>query len=135
MQPGKSSHPPTLDYARTPYVRPWRTRAALALAVPAGLAAGYALSFAGFGFFPVWFFLTLSCPAVLCLIASSRHVLVAVLCPLAMMGYVTFRMLMFPGPYGPMPAGVFVLVGVLTLLAVLFAAGIGMMFAARRRAA
>lgn len=116
-------------------MNPWRTRSALALAVPAGLAAGYALSFAGFGFFPVWFFFTLACPAVLCLIAASRHLLVAVLCPMAMMAYVGFRMMLFPGPYVPTPAGVFIGMAVLTLLSLLLAAAIGMMFAARRRAA
>ena len=54
---------------------------------------------------------------------------------MAMMAYVGLRIILFPSPYSPTPAGVFVILAVLSLLSLLFAAGIGIMFSARRRAA
>ncbi len=84
-------------------------------------------------------FLTVSCPVVLCLITASRHVLVSVLFECSMMAFLmepSVRALMYPGGRnGMIIAEDLVIFGVFTLLSVLLAAGVGLMFAERRRRA
>jgi hypothetical protein len=107
---------------------------ALALAVTGGVSLGYALSFAGFGTIPALAFLSLACPAVLCLITGSRHVLVSVLFALTMMSTLTIHLVADSNPYVS-PAMRVVIMLVLTAFAVALAAFIASMFVARRRAA
>jgi hypothetical protein len=77
--------PPTaLDYAPAPSGLDRPTRIALGLAVPAGALAGVLLWFCGPGFVAPWLLLTTASVSAVCLMASSRRVLVALLPPPAM---------------------------------------------------
>lgn len=137
MQSEERPAPVMLDYAAERRPARWRTYTAIALAAIGGLAAGFALSFAGFGFFPAWLFLTFACPVVVCLVTASRHVLVAMLFAGAMMGLELFRVLLPPSGGYPMNAaerrGVIGLMTALAAFSLLVAGWIGAAFAARRR--
>lgn len=139
MQRNYPTRPPTLAYLAERRPAAWRTRAALCLAPASGLLAGFALSAAGFGFFPAWLFFTILCPLAACLVATSRHLLVAVLAAAAMMAVPLYRVLV-PGnvPLGypsDFRSHLLAVLSVLSLISVAIAAGIGAAFAAKARAA
>jgi hypothetical protein len=104
-----------------------------------GLLAGYPLSYAGFGFLPMWLFFTLLCPTVVCVVTASRHVRVATLSAAAMMGFLLIRV-PAPGdgafawqlrPDQQLHLSLFTLV--LAAVSLAIAGGIGAMFARKRR--
>src|SRR5689334_8306967 len=112
MQPEEPLEPRTLNYAAgVPSVKSWRTAAAIVLAVWAGVGAGFVLSVSGFGIFPVWLLFTILGPVLLCLFTMARHVRVAVVFQLSMMGFLILRLLA-SHPWGPSLAAM----GVGTLL-------------------
>jgi hypothetical protein len=139
MQTEKPASPILLDYATQRPVAGWRTNLALLLAIVGGVLAGYALSFAGFGFFPMWLFFTFLSPMVVCVVTASRHLLVAILSAAAMMGFLLFRVY-FPGdgafawrlrPDEQRRVLLFVLV--LAAISLAIAGAIGAAFAPKRR--
>lgn len=141
MQPEEPAPPVPLDYATDRPIALWRTHLAIILALAGGLLAGYALSFADFGFFPMWLFFTVLSPVVVCVVTASRHLLVATLSAAAMMCFLLFRVF-FPGDGAfawrlrPDEQRTFLVVTlVLTAISMLVAGGVGAAFAAKRRAA
>jgi hypothetical protein len=140
MQREEPATPVPLHYATEPPVARWRTHLALVLALGGGLLAGHALSFAGFGFFPMWLFFTFLSPVVVCVVTASRHLLVATLSAAAMMGFLVFRVFSTgDGAFGwrirpEEQRSVFLLTLVLTAISLVIAGGTGAAFAAKRRA-
>ena len=140
MQHEEPAPPVPLDYATEAPVARWRTLLAFVLAIAGGVLAGYALSFAGFGFFPMWLLFTFLAPAVVCVITTRRHLLIAILSAAAMMGFLLFRVY-FPGDGAfawrlrpDQQRGAFLFTLILTGISLLIAGGIGAAFAAGRRA-
>jgi hypothetical protein len=141
MQPEEPATPVLLHDATERPVARWRTHLALVLALGGGPLAGYALSFAGFGFLPMWLFFTFLSPLVVCLVTASRHLLVATLSAAAMMGFLLFRVF-FPGDGAfawrlrpEEQRSVFLFTLVLAAISLVIAGGIGAAFAGKRRAA
>jgi hypothetical protein len=137
MQSNESNLPLTLDYPAEHRSGRWRTRLATVLAIVGGLSAGYALTFAGYGFFGCWMLFTFACPIVICLIAVSRHLLLSMLCTGAMMGVLLFRAFV-PATFGlsllpEQHRSFFITTAVLTLFSLLIAGCIGAVVEARDR--
>ena len=116
-----------------------RTHSATALALGGGVIAGYALSYAGFGFLPMWLFFSLLCPTVVCVVTATRHVQIATLSAAAMMGFLLIR-IFAPGngasawqlrPDQQLKLLLFTLV--LAAVSLAIAGGIGAVFARKRR--
>jgi hypothetical protein len=139
MQPEVSTKPVTGPDATEHTTVRRRTHFATALALGGGVLAGYALSYAGFGFFPMWLFFTLLCPAVVCVVAATHHVRIALLSAAAMMGFLLIRVFA-PGdgafawqlrPDQQLKLFLFTLV--LAAVSLAIAGGIGAMFARKQR--
>src|SRR3712207_9211597 len=79
MQHEERAPPVPRGHATAAPVGRWRTHLAFVVALAGRVLAGYALSFAGFGFFPMWVFFTFFAPPGVFGVSVRRHLLVATL--------------------------------------------------------
>jgi len=96
MQPDKPTAPVPSDYSTGQPVAQWRTYLAICLALTGGILAGYTLSYADFGFIPMWLFLIVVAPIAVCVLTASHHLFVATMPVGAMMIFLLVRVY-FPG--------------------------------------
>ncbi len=138
LKPDRPIPPVTLDYAREDPPARWRNGAAVGTAVVGGSLAGFTVIESGIGWCGAWAILNVLCPVVACRVASSRHLLVALLSATSMMGAMWFHMFVPEPFFGNLPEhrrSMIMIQAVITIVSLLVAAGIGVSFARKRRAA